>query len=244
MTRLWRNLRRSIERRIGWGADRREPVHFLHIGKNAGTQVGLIAEQINAAGRPVRIVKHGHTVSLRDLPPGDRYFFSIRNPESRFVSGFYSRKRKGQPRIYSEWTAHEAEAFRRFEHANNLAEALSGDDALGRSAFFAMKSISHLSMNQLDWFDRSGLFLDLRPPVFILRTEHFEPDLRELIARLGLEFRFELSRDDVRAHRNDYSQVPALSEKARTNLRDWYRLDFAFYRHCEDWILRQTDAAR
>jgi hypothetical protein len=88
---------------------------FLHIGKNAGTQILHLANQLQHDG--IVINKMPHRSKLRDIDENDQYFFSIRDPISRFKSGFYSRKRKGQPRIYSEWTPHEAAAFKSFEHA-------------------------------------------------------------------------------------------------------------------------------
>lgn len=81
-------------------------IHFLHISKNAGTQMGNLAQQINAEGR-YRVEKHSHSVKLRNIPEKEYFFFSIRSPERLVVSGFYSRKRKCQPRIYREWSSFE-----------------------------------------------------------------------------------------------------------------------------------------
>lgn len=237
-----RTLRKSAKL-ISLSDDKRASVHFLHIGKNAGNQMLHIAKQVNKGSRDFRIVMHPHSDRLLDLPAGDRFFFSIRSPESRFKSGFYSRKRKGQPRNNDEWTAYEERAFTRFEHANDLAEALFEEGERGFHAMCAIKSISHCSMEQINWFDSAGFFFEVNPPVFILRQERFADDLKQFVARLGFGSDVSLTEDRVTAHKNDYSAVPPLSEKAARNLFDWYRMDFEFYRRCEEWIERQQAPA-
>ena len=217
----------------------RKTIHFLHIGKCAGTQLKLICDQVNSLEPGVRIVYHNHWVRLVDLTGGDPYFFSIRDPFTRFVSGFYSRKRKGQPRKLVEWTAHEAQAFGIFEHANDLAESLFQSGELGIKAFSAMKSILHTAQNQSDWFTARGFFLYRRPPIWIVRQECFDTDLKVLLDRAGLaalEPSIKVSSDRVSAHMNDYSGIPDLSPKARKNLRIWYAQDFEVYRACSEWI--------
>ncbi|SHF80260.1 Sulfotransferase family protein [Loktanella atrilutea] len=211
-------------------------LHFLHIGKAAGTQVRHLARQVNAAQDRWRIVKHDHNTNLRDLTREDAYFFSIRDPLTRFVSGFYSRKRKGQPRLNVPWTMDERQAFKRFPHANDLAEALFAPGARGLDAIAAIKSIRHTSKNQVDWFESRGALLTVQPPVWILRQERFEADWASLVRRLGLTGKFTPTRDDAKSHRNDYSDVPPLSAKARANLTTWYVQDIHFYEMCATWL--------
>lgn len=219
-------------------------IHFLHLGKCAGTQIKSLADQINRLEGTTRIVTHSHFVSLADLPADAAYFFSIRDPLARFVSGFYSRKRKGQPRIYSPWSVYDAFAFEHFEHANDLAEALFDDSPDGHRATAAMKSIIHASMNQVDWFSMTGAFPYVRPPVWILRQDRFDDDLRHFLRRAGLEHlhdRLDVARDPIRRHANDYSEIPPLSAKASENLRSWYVQDLAFHRMCQAWLQQQSE---
>lgn len=211
-------------------------IAFLHIGKNAGTQIMHLAQQIKDHG--VHIHQLPHTTKLYQVPERHDYFFSIRNPVTRFKSGFYSRKRKGQPRIYVEWTRPEALAFGNFEHANDLAEALFRPDQRGIMAAQAIQAIRHTSMQQIDWFERIG-FLDVRPPLWIIRQENFEPDFDRLLARMGLALTcrdLQPARDPAAAHSNDYSRVPELSEQAQDNLRRWYARDLVFYDLCVKWM--------
>ena len=72
-------------------------IAFLHIGKNAGTQIMHLAQQLKPHG--IHVHQLPHSKKLYELPLAINYFFSIRHPITRFKSGFYSRKRKGQPRI-------------------------------------------------------------------------------------------------------------------------------------------------
>ena len=214
-------------------------IHFLHIGKNAGTQVANIAEQVNRVSASHVIVPQRHGVLLRDLPYEDPYFFSIRCPISRFRSGFYSRKRKGQPRIYSEWTPHDAIAFSEFEHANDLAESLFAEGELGHKACAAINSIRHTAENQRDWFSCYGNFLTVRPPVWIVRQERFETDFKTFMSRAFPDIdasAIDFTIDNVASHKNDYTDTPPLSDRAIENLKHWYAQDIAFCGMCEDWI--------
>jgi hypothetical protein len=237
--RKTKNWLRLIKQNMAAAVDRRENIHFLHIGKNAGTHVKFLARHVNKTSKTIRIVSHTHNVRLFEIPPEDPFFFAIRNPAERFKSGFYSRKRKGQPRIYRDWSEHEARAFSEFEHANDLAEALFEEGYRGFRALCAIKSISHCSMDQIGWFNRSGYFLEVRKPIWIIRQEKFDNDIARLALKLGVNFAHIGEIDAKTAHRNDYSGIPPLSDKAQKNLREWYRQDFEFYRCCEDWIRAQ-----
>ncbi|WP_176273358.1 sulfotransferase family 2 domain-containing protein [Altererythrobacter lutimaris] len=218
-----------------------EAIFFLHIGKNAGTQVRQLCEQVQAKGHAEFVrVRHGDKFSV--LPDGARYFFSVRSPSARFKSGFYSRKRKGAPRLYNEWSAHEAEAFAHFEHASDLAESLFEETTRGRLAWAAAQSITHTAMQQSDWFSQYGFALELHPPIWIIRQEHFNADFDKLLERAGIALRLadlSIAQDQKLAHSTDYTATPELSAKAQNNLERWYARDFAFYNLCCDWIEHQ-----
>jgi hypothetical protein len=229
----------GLRKRVPVGAEARETIAFLHIGKNAGSQFMRVAEQINAESETVRIARQAHHRRLGSLEPEQRYVFSIRSPISRFRSGFYSRKRKGAPKLYAEWTAHEARAFERFEHANDLAEALFEGGQRGLDALSAIKSIKHCAMDQIGWFDLHGNFLQIRPPITIVRQEKFDADIARFLRLIGFHRPVQLSDDTVLAHQNDYSGIAPLSDKARENLSRWYAQDLEFYRVCEFWLSQQ-----
>lgn len=212
-----------------------DDIVFLHIGKNAGTQIMHVARQLHEYG--ISVKKAGHRVKLLDLPKGTSYFFSIRNPANRFISGFYSRKRKGLPRIYSEWSDHEAAAFQKFEHANELAEDLFLTGAQGDFARSAIKSISHTGMQQIDWF-QGYAFLELWPPLAIIRQESLNKDMQKFLDLfdVGVNISRFLTNDKVQAHANNYDLLPPLSNLGIENLKKWYIQDYMFYDMCENWI--------
>lgn len=226
-------------RRIRRTTPRRRVVYFLHIGKAAGSQIKQLMVQVNAQRRDIWLQGLSHDVFLRDLPKPADYFFSVRDPVLRFRSGFYSRKRFGRPRNNIPWSDHEATAFANFEHASDLAEALFAPGELGMKATAAMKSIRHTAQDQIDWFALAGDIFTVRPPVWVLRQEHFEADLAILLDRLGIEFIPEVRRDAVGAHANEYSGIPPLTERGIENLRRWYAQDVAFYEAVEVWMTQQ-----
>ncbi|HUQ37389.1 MAG TPA: hypothetical protein VM144_13525 [Aestuariivirga sp.] len=211
-------------------------IHFIHIGKTAGTQIKQLASQINGGKEECTIIAHPHRISLANLPAGSEYFFSIRSPESRFVSGFYSRKRMGQPRYNVEWTQHEREAYENFHHANDLAEALFEEGLAGARALSAMKSIEHLARGEIDYFLGLGYFLKMNPPLAIIRQEKFAEDIARLFRILRLKNQPIIDHDPVAAHKNIYTDAIPLSEKAKDNIRRWYAQDCEFYKICVSWI--------
>jgi hypothetical protein len=220
-----------------------DEVHFIHIGKTAGTKIAHIARQVNENPDGRRIRFHGHAAELGILPEACGYFFAIRDPISRFRSGFYSRKRKGQPRYNVEWSPYEAFAFERFEHANDLAEALFEDGPRGRDAAAAIKSIQHTAQNQSDHFTGQGAFIHTRPPVWIVRQQKFAEDMREFLTRIGHGALVDALPLTQPVHGNDYSGIPDLSADARARLQAWYAQDFAFIALCEAWIAEQPRAS-
>jgi hypothetical protein len=219
------------------------PVHYLHIGKTAGTQIGHVIKQVNLAQPGIRIINNGHGTMLRSLPSGSEYFFSLRDPIGRFRSGFYSRKRMGRPRLNNPWSPSETLIFEEFAHANDLAEALFRCDARGRKAMSAMLTIGHIGHSQVDWFKKAGDIFSLRPPVWVIRQAHLERDIALLLRRLGVTQTVTLTTDPVKAHANDYSGIPPLSELAKENIRRWHSADYQFYTHCEAWMVEQEEEA-
>ena len=204
-------------------------IAFLHISKTAGTQIMHIIKQLKK--HKINIKRHDHWVKLSELPLNTKYFFSIRNPTTRFVSGFYFRKRK------KNHSQHEKITFERFEHANDLAENLFAEGKSGISARNAIQSIKHNAMLQIDWFQRFSYF-ELQPPITIIRQEHFETDMQRLLELLNvnLEVSNLISNDSDISHKNQYKEIPPLSEKSLKNLEKWYLQDYMFYEMCESWL--------
>lgn len=139
------------------------------------------------------------------------------------------------PRIYNPYTPGEAKAFSVFEHANDLAEALTSVDYdRKRSAVSAMREIGHVKTSYWNWFRGSELFSDIRV-VGVIEQKTLENDLYEMLGRLGINDEINIPTDSVTTHRNNYKDVPQLSDLAKENLKEWYSQDYHFISLCEMW---------
>lgn len=247
--KLKRRKKKITDRDSGNGEGRdhypagRRIIHYLHIGKTGGSAVKhALREQNSVDNGSYFFVLHEHEEQLRDVPAADPYVFAVRDPLERFYSGFYSRKRKGQPRILSEWTPREQRAFTRFADANDLAEALTAENIeLRCAALSAMTGIGHVNTAHLDWFDDPyEMFYGDRRPLMVLRQSQLNTDFSALVSLLNLPPTVHLPQDNVSAHRNDYAQTPPLSALARQNIRSWYATDIAFVEIAESFAARKT----
>ncbi|MCA8490786.1 sulfotransferase family 2 domain-containing protein [Burkholderia arboris] len=211
-------------------------IHFLHIGKTGGTALVHAIKSLGANGRDIRDVHlHGHAVRLPDIPVGEKVFFCLRNPITRYVSGFYSRLRKGRPRYQGEWTEGEAAAFARFETADALARAIvSQDQAVSAAAHHAMRQIDHVKTSVWDWLI-SPAYLRSRAAdiAFIAQQEWLTDDASVLSEILGLG-PLHLPDDDVDAHRNPAHFDKTLCTQGEDNIRRWYRNDFDAIEVCRE----------
>jgi len=204
-------------------------VHMLHIGKTGGTAVKHALKPYRRT--PGQVLKlHPHGIRLRDVPEGEGVFFFVRNPITRFVSGFYSRQRQGQPRHYSPSSPAESLAFAQFESPKSLAEALSSQDRTERlSAQHAMRSIEHVRDSYWDWFENEDYLLSRLPDIIHVGfQETLTADFEVLKSEPGLPPNVSLPTDAVLAHRNPKHLSYNLNATATENLRWWYRREWEF----------------
>ncbi len=222
------------------GVVHRKPVvHFLHIGKTGGTAIKHALQPHTRSG-PFRIVLHDHKTTLSDIPRGEKVFFCVRDPIDRFVSGFYSRQRKGRPTYYARWRKAEKIAFGKFNTPNELGLALSSPDEQNKStAEFAMRSISHVKSSYWDWFEDERYLLERAGDIlYICRQEQLEEDFDELVSRLKLSPAPSLPGvNSAGAHSNPKALDKKLEDSAYRNLQHWYARDYAFL----DFIDRTFD---
>ena len=211
----------------------RKIVHLLHIGKTGGTAVKH-ALQTDLVTSQYLVRRHGHQTRLDQIPTGQSVVFFLRDPQSRFISAFYSRLRQGRPRYNNPWKAHEIVIFNRFPTPNRLALGLSSDDDEVRGqAEQAMQSISHVRDSYFRWFGSEEYFLSRLADVFFIGfQETLNDDFEELKIKLGLPNSLALPNDDVLAHRSPRELDRTLDEEAVRNLRRWYAADFKFVELC------------
>jgi hypothetical protein len=120
-------------------------------------------------------------------------------------------------------------------------EALFEEGDAGFRAMCALQAIGHCAKQQIQWFNKTGTFFDVHPPMAILRQERFAEDMAGFLRQIGHDSEaVALCDDPDRAHRTDYTDTPPLSEKALANLRAWYRPDYEFYKWCGQWVAKRT----
>ena len=220
--------RRAIDKLRG-----KQVVHFLHIGKTGGTAVKhALKAHLNTKKYIIKL--HPHAVKLRDVPKGEKVIFIVRDPISRFVSGFYSRKRQGRPRYYSPWSPDEETAFKQFSTPNALSKALASENKEMRNAAVkAMKNIKHVNASCWDWFESEAYFLSrISDVLFIGFQERLYDDFEILKEKLGLPETVKLPKGDDEAHRNPRDLDMNLVKETITNLKEWYARDYEFVKLC------------
>ena len=183
-----------------------------------------------------RLELHGHAIALADLPPGDAFCVVLRDPITRCVSGFNSRRRKGYPAHHSEWNRAERAAFDRFATINELALALgSADPEAKAAAERAMAGIRHVNSRLADWLGPpEQLEASLQRACWIGRQESLAADFEQLKRRLGLPQNLQLPAG-AQAHRAPGGEDILLEPAALDNLRRWYREDYRLLAVAEQW---------
>lgn len=212
-------------------------VHFLHIGKTGGSSIKYaLGGGRTYSTKDYLIILHKHWFKMDGVLPGEKLFFFVRDPITRFVSGFYSRKRKGMPKTYDEWSESEKRAFNKFTNANSLAESIST-----REGVKAMNSIAHVRDSYWDWFKSKEYFLSRVDDIlFVGSQENLNQDFEKLKKVLGLPASLELPQDKVNMHKNpDPDTDKRLSLQANRNLREWYSRDYDFLQLLKDEELIQ-----
>jgi Sulfotransferase family len=210
--------------------DQRPVAHFLRVGKTAGIAVTYALGHAPDTAK-YRLVMHPHSTDLSRIPETDYYFFCVRDPIDRYVSGFLHRELQGQPRFFVPWSEAEAKAFVQFPSPDALGVSLSAGGSEQRDAEAAMRSIFHVNTSYWDWFKDPSYFKSRADR--ILWIGHQENlDMRTLAASLGLGD-LELPQDPKRANITPRPK-PHLSEVARRNLREWYAQEYQFLEICNE----------
>lgn len=206
---------------------------MIHIGKTGGTALKETLRPVSIAGR-YEIITHRHVTRLDDIPVGQKVFFVIRDPLERYVSGFNSRLRQGQPTHFTPWIPAERKAFEEFPSPDSLGCALSSEDRAVRArAFTAMTAIRHVRDSYWEWF-RSREYLESRVDDLLIVI--WCPDLTVAFTRLRealqLPESVTLHTDELSAHRSPAHLDRRLSPLATENLERWYGREFAFIDFC------------
>ena len=213
---------------------KRTRVNFLHIGKTGGSAYkAALRDYLRTPC--ANIILQGHRISLDKIPSGEKVVFFLRDPVSRFISGFYSRQRKGQPRYNSEWNQREKAAFEKFETPNQLACALADES---EAAIEAMKGIQHLK-HFSNWYVSLEYFQTrVQDVLFVGFQESLVNDFEKLRSILELPENCSLPKDDFSAHRNPTNLDKHIDERGVMALERWYEEDIRFIKLCEELMGR------
>ena len=224
---LWRGRQKYLGKQF---------LHYLHLGKTGGTAVQHALRNHLPADTPYAFYLPAHVVTLRDVPHGDGVLFALRDPVSRFVSGFYCRKREGQPRYYYPHREVEQRAFQRFSTANELALALSSSDTERRQmAVEAMQGISHVKHSYWRWFEDEEYFLSRASDIFfVAHQERLDEDFEKLKSKLGLPESAALPTDSTEANKSTGDCDRNLDPQAIDNLKSWYAADYRLIEICQE----------
>ena len=217
-------------------------VHYLHIGKTGGSAVKFALKD-HTINRRFAVYLHSHGFKLPDVPKGDGVIFFLRDPVNRFVSGFNSRRRQGQPRVFLPWSPDEKVAFETFGTPNQLGRALSSDDAGRRKAAErAMRSIGHVRTSYWDWLiDEEYLRSRMSDILLIGFQERLAEDFEHLKVALQIPEVVRLPQDDVRAHRNPETLDTRLDDGVVAKLKQWYRRDYELIDFCRELFPPDTE---
>ena len=204
-------------------------LHFIHVGKTGGSAIKSALEP-HTRHNNYRLLLHEHRTILTDIPVVEQFFFCVRNPIDRFVSGFYSRQRQGRPRYHYPWSASEEQAFHRYQTPNQLAEALGGDAEEKKYAQAAMRAIQHVNSFYWDWFiDESYLTSRKNDLLLVCHQQSLNSDFQQLKALINLPESLQLpGKGSAKAHKTPSTKDKSLSAEARKNLEAWYKPDFEF----------------
>ncbi len=213
---------------------KKKNVHFLHIGKTGGTAVKSVLEDYLETSR-YSLTLHDHSVSIKDIPKGELVVFFLRDPVKRFISAFYSRKRKGFPRYCSEWSPIEERIFNRFSTPGQIAAALANNHSKDHDlAVMAMKNIQHF-LPYKNWYCDFDYFESRAEDVlFIGFQESLDIDFIALKKIFDISPSALLPTDAVLAHRNPDFLDKMIDEFGVMALKKWYSDDFIFISKCKE----------
>jgi hypothetical protein len=215
--------------------DPRPPLNVLHIGKTGGTALKHVLREHQEASR-YQLLFRGHDVTLSDTPVGEQFMFLIRDPLTRFVSAFNGRLREDRPRYHYPWRDEEKVAFAIFKTPDQLAVALSSDDANEREqAEQAMHGIGHVNTPYPFWFKDDHTFRSrLGDLFFIGLQDRLDEDFESLKRKLALPDEARMPGDETVAHKTPAGFDDGLSPTGRANLERWYAWDVAFVKRCRE----------
>lgn len=216
-------------------------LHHLHIPKTGGTAVRCTLRGENRLGEcslshsPVKWIFEDHDFRLRDLPAGEKVFFSIRDCYTRFQSVFYSRKRKGfLGKI--PWSEDEKKIFTFFQTPEDLIQAVitqQGEKAeVAALAFSPQWKIGSRGLSY--WLESPDYVYSRKEDLFfIFQQPNLTADFQLFLQKCGSSGSLALPDGDKRLHQNAGVHY-YLSESSKEFLQQYFEDDAPLLRVCHE----------
>lgn len=213
---------------VDWAPD---AIGLLHVGKTGGTYLKHVIRSNLAEGQNrIALMQHRHKLSDvgRNFGSKGRAAFIFREPEARFVSGFYSRQRQGRPQYQSIWQPAEAPVFAFFKSPDALIKGFVSDDPTEVSmAHYAMANVSHLKRDyrfhfgSLEDFDQRAHRI-----VACLEIKDLDANITWFLDRIGLE---DAEMPEATPRHETRADLPGLSPEGSAIFRKIYAEEFELY---------------
>ena len=203
-------------------------VYFLHIGKAGGTILKSIFSNNKIQKNKIKVIGVSEKFKIYQLHPDQKYIFSIRNPITRYFSAFHARKIKSD--IWTkEYYSVEGFGFYLYNDANQLAEDLYSKNLIKVFlSHISIRCIPIINENIYSWFNIEDLKKNL--PQFIFENSTINEDWKFFSTKFGFEQNELLNHMHVR--NKTFGIKSQLSEKAKENLKRYYKKDFEIYEYC------------
>ena len=208
-------------------------MHIMHIGKTGGTAMKV---PFNFMGEHATVIEtknhrnHGFVLGSGGGGESACYAFTVRDPVSRWVSGFLSNARVGCPDHFhrSRLVYDKAVPFLAFPTPNDLAEALS-DPVRGPQALAAASMIPHCARGFAYYLPNIEEFVKRKRLPVVLSTSSLRNDTERLWRYVGGDKAGSLpdsNRNHMHRMPDAWAQFLKLSQRARCNLEQLLRRDY------------------
>ena len=208
-------------------------LHFLHIGKTGGSAIRYALKGVNSGSKKIHF--YPHNKGLNNIPVGEKIVFFLRDPFSRFESGFYSRQRQGRPKYFYKWSKEEEKAFSIFKTPVELVRSAADQSCpLNSNAIEALNSIGHVKSHYSDRLVSLDYLTERLDDLFFVGfQETLSDDFQDLVRRIDIKEAIELPTDDVIAHRSPSYSPMSLTPKEEQFLFHWFAEDYRFIEYCK-----------